>query len=79
MGLGEGSFMLTHPFDGLVEWHRANGGKLVEFAGWEMPVRYGPGVLQGLEEGSKKSKRQHGALIVAQMSCEGKFSMTFFK
>ena len=30
----------------LVDWHRANGGKLVEFAGWEMPVRYGPGVLQ---------------------------------
>ena len=30
----------------LVEWHRTNGGKLVEFAGWEMPVRYGPGVLQ---------------------------------
>lgn len=30
----------------LVEWHRAHGGKLVEFAGWEMPVRYGPGVLK---------------------------------
>jgi aminomethyltransferase len=30
----------------LVEWHRTHGGKLVEFAGWEMPVRYGPGVLQ---------------------------------
>lgn len=30
----------------LAGWHRANGGKLVEFAGWEMPVRYGPGVLQ---------------------------------
>jgi aminomethyltransferase len=24
----------------LVEWHRANGGRLIDFAGWEMPVQY---------------------------------------
>ena len=30
----------------LSEWHRAHGGRLVEFAGWEMPVRYGGGVIQ---------------------------------
>lgn len=30
----------------LADWHRAHGGKLVEFAGWEMPVRYAAGVIQ---------------------------------
>jgi len=30
----------------LAAWHRSNGGKLVEFAGWEMPVRYAGGVIQ---------------------------------
>ncbi len=30
----------------LSEWHRAHGGRLVEFAGWEMPVRYAGGVIQ---------------------------------
>jgi aminomethyltransferase len=30
----------------LAEWHRANGGRLVDFAGWEMPVRYAGGVIQ---------------------------------
>ena len=29
--------LLTTP---LTAWHRANGGKLVPFAGWEMPVQY---------------------------------------
>jgi len=24
----------------LVDWHRANGGRLIDFAGWEMPVQY---------------------------------------
>ncbi|RKZ13742.1 glycine cleavage system aminomethyltransferase GcvT [bacterium] len=30
----------------LTAWHRSHGGKLVQFAGWEMPVRYAGGVLQ---------------------------------
>lgn len=30
----------------LAAWHREHGAKLVEFAGWEMPIRYAPGVLQ---------------------------------
>lgn len=30
----------------LAAWHRAHGGKLVEFAGWEMPIRYAGGVIQ---------------------------------
>jgi aminomethyltransferase len=30
----------------LADWHRDHGAKLVEFAGWEMPLRYAPGVIQ---------------------------------
>lgn len=29
----------------LAAWHREHGAKLAEFAGWEMPIRYGPGVM----------------------------------
>ena len=25
----------------LTSWHAANGGRMVEFAGWSMPVQYG--------------------------------------
>jgi aminomethyltransferase len=27
-------------------WHKAHGGQMVEFAGWEMPVAYGRGILE---------------------------------
>ena len=30
----------------LVEWHRSHGGKMVDFAGWEMPVQYADGIIQ---------------------------------
>lgn len=30
----------------LVQWHRDNGGKMVDFGGWEMPVQYQPGIIQ---------------------------------
>ena len=30
----------------LVTWHRNNGGKMVDFAGWEMPVQYAAGIIQ---------------------------------
>jgi len=30
----------------LNEWHRANGGKMVDFSGWDMPVQYPTGILQ---------------------------------
>lgn len=30
----------------LAEWHRSHGGKLVGFAGWEMPIRYADGVIK---------------------------------
>jgi len=27
-------------------WHKAHGAKLVEFAGWDMPIQYGTGILK---------------------------------
>jgi len=30
----------------LNEWHRTNGGKMIDFGGWEMPVQYEAGILQ---------------------------------
>ncbi|MBM4325477.1 MAG: glycine cleavage system protein T, partial [Deltaproteobacteria bacterium] len=27
-------------------WHQENGAQMVEFAGWEMPVSYKPGILE---------------------------------
>ena len=33
---------LTTP---LFDWHRANTGKMVDFAGWEMPVQYATGII----------------------------------
>jgi aminomethyltransferase len=30
----------------LNDWHRANGGKMVNFEGWEMPVEYQTGIIQ---------------------------------
>ncbi len=30
----------------LNDWHRANGGKMVDFGGWDMPVQYASGIQQ---------------------------------
>ncbi|WP_459914699.1 glycine cleavage system aminomethyltransferase GcvT [Desulfocicer niacini] len=30
----------------LYQWHKDNGGQMVDFAGWEMPVQYASGVIQ---------------------------------
>ena len=30
----------------LNDWHRRNGGKMVEFGGWDMPVQYATGIIQ---------------------------------
>ncbi len=30
----------------LNKWHRANGAKMVDFGGWDMPVQYEPGILK---------------------------------
>ncbi|MBI5582714.1 MAG: glycine cleavage system aminomethyltransferase GcvT [Deltaproteobacteria bacterium] len=29
----------------LFAWHEAHGGRMVEFAGWSLPVNYGPGII----------------------------------
>ncbi|MBM3200365.1 hypothetical protein FJZ53_05485, partial [Candidatus Woesearchaeota archaeon] len=28
----------------LNDWHRSHGGDMVEFAGWDMPIRYETGI-----------------------------------
>lgn len=30
----------------LNEWHRTNGGQMIDFGGWEMPVQYKPGIIK---------------------------------
>jgi aminomethyltransferase len=42
----------------LCDWHRANGGKMVDFGGWEMPVQYEPGIVQ-----EHLATRRHGGLF----------------
>ena len=29
----------------LHDWHSSHGGKMVDFAGWSMPVQYGTGII----------------------------------
>jgi len=31
---------------GLHSWHKEHGGQMIQFAGWEMPVAYGRGILE---------------------------------
>lgn len=42
----------------LHDWHAAHGGKLVDFAGWRLPVSYGDGVV-----GEHLATRKHGGLF----------------
>ena len=45
-------------------WHHDHGAKMVEFAGWEMPIQYGTGILQ-----EHLATRKHGGLFdVSHMS-----------
>ncbi|MFK5954739.1 MAG: hypothetical protein QM498_16940 [Desulfobacterium sp.] len=30
----------------LYQWHKENGGQIVDFAGWDMPVQYASGVIK---------------------------------
>lgn len=39
-------------------WHRAEGAKMVEFGGWDMPLAYAPGILQ-----EHLATRKHGGLF----------------
>jgi aminomethyltransferase len=42
----------------LNSWHKTHGGQMVEFAGWEMPVAYGRGILE-----EHLSTRRYGGLF----------------
>ena len=42
----------------LHDWHAAHGGKLVDFAGWRLPVSYGEGVIA-----EHLATRKHGGLF----------------
>jgi aminomethyltransferase len=42
----------------LYDWHQSNGGRLVDFAGWSLPVFYPPGIIQ-----EHLACRKHGGLF----------------
>jgi len=42
----------------LYNWHKEHGGDMVEFSGWEMPLRYEPGIIQ-----EHLTTRKHGGLF----------------
>jgi aminomethyltransferase len=42
----------------LHDWHRDHGGDMVEFGGWDMPLRYEPGIIQ-----EHLSTRKYGGLF----------------
>jgi len=42
----------------LNDWHRAHGGKMVDFAGWDMPLQYSRGILA-----EHLAVRKHGGLF----------------
>ncbi|BEQ15928.1 glycine cleavage system aminomethyltransferase GcvT [Desulfoferula mesophila] len=53
----------------LHDWHAAHGGKLVDFAGWRLPVSYGDGVIA-----EHLATRKHGGLF--DISHMGRFAVT---
>lgn len=53
----------------LYDWHLAHGGRMVPFAGWELPVRYEPGVL----EEHRMVRRSVGLFDIDHM---GQFTVT---
>ena len=50
------------------DWHAAHGGKLVDFAGWRLPVSYGDGVIA-----EHLATRKHGGLF--DISHMGRFAV----
>ena len=55
----------------LYEWHRGHGGDMVEFGGWEMPIRYETGIIQ-----EHLTTRKYGGLF--DVSHMGRFFIHFF-
>jgi aminomethyltransferase len=53
----------------LHEWHKEHGGDMVEFSGWEMPIRYETGIIQ-----EHLATRKYGGLF--DVSHMGRFLIT---
>jgi len=53
----------------LHDWHKKHGGDMVEFGGWEMPIRYETGIIQ-----EHLTTRKHGGLF--DVSHMGRFLIT---
>jgi len=53
----------------LHEWHKEHGGDMVEFSGWEMPIRYETGIIQ-----EHLTTRKYGGLF--DVSHMGRFLIT---
>ena len=53
----------------LHEWHKGHGGDMVEFGGWEMPIRYETGIIQ-----EHLATRKYGGLF--DVSHMGRFFIT---
>jgi len=53
----------------LHDWHKEHGGDMVEFGGWEMPIRYETGIIQ-----EHLTTRKHGGLF--DVSHMGRFLIT---
>jgi aminomethyltransferase len=50
-------------------WHREHGGQIVDFAGWEMPISYKPGIIE-----EHLATRKYGGLF--DISHMGRFSIS---
>ena len=53
----------------LHDWHKKHGGDMVEFGGWEMPIRYETGIIQ-----EHLTTRKYGGLF--DVSHMGRFLIT---
>ena len=65
---GEGGTFCMTAKTPLHDWHAAHGGKLVDFAGWRLPVSYGDGVIA-----EHLATRKHGGLF--DISHMGRFAV----
>jgi len=65
---GEGGTFCMTAQTPIHDWHAGHGGKLVDFAGWRLPVSYGDGVIA-----EHLATRKHGGLF--DISHMGRFSV----
>ena len=62
----------------LHSWHNANGGRLIDFGGWDMPLQYGTGILK-----EHLATRRYGGLFdvshMARFRIHGKDTVPFLQ